>query len=95
MIRMHSSWHRFDGRKFRHPVLRVAFALVGVAVLGTLLALGLLAGLAMILFGMLGRALARRPATATPGTGAGAAGAGEVIDGEFRVVERGKASLAR
>lgn len=92
MIRMHSSWHRFDGRKFRHPVLRVAFALVGVAVLGTLLALGLLAGLAMILFGMLGRALARRPAAATPGTGAGA---GEVIDGEFRVIERGKASLAR
>lgn len=92
MIRMHSSWHRFDGRKFRHPVLRAAFALVGVAVLGALLALGLLAGLAMILFGMLGRALARRPATATTGAGAGA---GEVIDGEFRVIERGKASLAR
>lgn len=92
MIRMHSSWHRFDGRKFRHPVLRVAFALVGVAVLGALLALGLLAGLAMILFGMLGRALARRPAAATPGA---SAGAGEVIDGEFRVIERGKASLAR
>ena len=38
MIRMHSSWRLFDGRKIRHPVLRVILALVGVALLGVLLA---------------------------------------------------------
>lgn len=86
MIRMHSSWHRFDGRKIRHPVLRVVFALLGVALLGTLLVFGLLAGVAMIVFGLLRRALSRRPVAAPTGT---------VIDGEYRVVRNAKPSLAR
>jgi len=90
MISIHSSWHRFDGRKVRHPLLRVLCALLGVVLLGVLLALGLIAGLVMISFGLLRRALTRRPVVASASTGSGA-----VIDGEYRVVHHAKASLAR
>lgn len=89
MIRMHSSWRLFAGRKIRHPVFRVVLALIGIALLGMLLVLGLIAGLGMILFGLLRRALSRRTVTGAP------AAAGNVIDGEYHVVNNTKASLAR
>lgn len=90
MINIRSSWHRFDGRKVRHPVLRVVFALLGVVLLGSLLVLGLLAGTVMIVFGLLRRALSRQPVVASAGTVSGT-----VIDGEYRVVNPVKVSLAR
>ena len=90
MIRTRTLWRHLDGRNIRHPVLRVMFALIGVALLGMLLVMGVAVGLAMILFGLLQRTLGRRPTTSAP-----QAGAGTVIDGEFRVVDRNKASLAR
>lgn len=72
-------------RRPRHPLLRVALGLVGVALLLVLLAVGLVVGLAMLLAGMLWR-LRTRP-------GKPARVRGRTLEGDYRVV--GKPSLAR
>ncbi|MFP3814047.1 hypothetical protein, partial [Bacillus sp. SIMBA_005] len=61
-----------------HPLLRVALGLIGVAVLGVLLVVGLFVGAAMILLGV-ARRLVLRP-RATPVRDA------RVVDAEYRVV---------
>ena len=77
----------FAPRKPRHPLLRVAFGLLGLALLSVLLVVGLFVGAAMVIGGMLLRLLRMR---GTP-IAAGASRDSRVVDGEFRVV--GKSAL--
>ena len=75
----------FAPRKPRHPVLRIALGLLGVAMLAVLLVVGLFVGAAMILFGITRRLLVRRP-TARPDA--------RIVEAEYRVVrERNQAAL--
>lgn len=84
MIRLHTL---FSSRALRNPVVRVLCAMLGLALLSVVLVFGVLVGALMIAFGLLRRALSHKaPATNAPGN---------VIDGEYRVVGDGKASLAR
>lgn len=78
----------FAPRKPRHPLLKLAFGLVGVALLAVLVAIGLFVGMAMLLGGALLRLLRMRgkPAVA-------AAGPARVVEGEYRVV--GKSGLRK
>ncbi|HJU07583.1 MAG TPA: hypothetical protein VJ727_03785 [Rhodanobacteraceae bacterium] len=66
----------------RHPLLRVLlFAASGLILIG-LLFFGLIAGLAVVAFGALALMVRRLlPRKATPPAG------GDIIDGEFRVVD--------
>lgn len=75
----------FAPRKPRHPLLRIALGLLGVAMLAVLLVVGLFVGAAMILFGITRRLLVRRPA-ARPDA--------RIVEAEYRVVrERNHAAL--
>lgn len=75
----------FAPRKPRHPLLRIALGLLGVAMLAVLLVVGLFVGAAMILFGITRRLLVRRP-TARPDA--------RIVEAEYRVVrERNQAAL--
>lgn len=77
----------FPSRALRNPVVRVVLALLGLALLSVLLVFGVVVGTLMIVIGLLRRALSHKaPTTRTTGN---------VIDGEYRVVGDGKASLAR
>ena len=75
-------------RRPRHPFLRIALGLVGVALLLALLFVSVFVGIAMLAVGMLYRLLKQRraPAFNRPGTARG-----HSIDGDYRVV--GKAQL--
>ncbi|PKM06297.1 MAG: hypothetical protein CVV14_13220 [Gammaproteobacteria bacterium HGW-Gammaproteobacteria-4] len=84
MIRLHTL---FSSRALRNPVVRVACAMLGLALLSVVLVFGVLVGALMIAFGLLRRALTPKPAATR--------NAGNVIDGEYRVVGDSKASLAR
>lgn len=68
-------------RKPRHPLMRLAMGLVGVAVLAVLLVFGVVIGAGMLAVGLVARALGRRrtPAARRHGT---------VIDAEFRVADK-------
>jgi len=84
MIRLHTL---FSSRALRNPVVRVACAMLGLALLSVVLVFGVLVGALMIAFGLLRRMLSQNaPAASAPGN---------VIDGEYRVVGDSKASLAR
>ena len=91
MSTFHSRWSthpRFTAfttpRRPRHPLLRVALGVVGVAMLVGLLLISVLVGLAMLAGGMLWRLWKQRgKPVAAPRRSA--------IDGEFRTV--GKAGL--
>ena len=75
----------FAPRKPRHPLLRIALGLVGVAMLAVLLVAGVFIGAAMILFGIARRLLARNPAPRRDT---------RIVDAEYRVVrERDHAAL--
>lgn len=77
----------FPSRALRNPIVRVLLALLGLALLSVVLVFGVVVGTLMIAAGLLRRALSHKaPATRS---------AGNVIDGEYRVVGDGKASLAR
>src|SRR3546814_18524627 len=78
---------RSPSRPLRNPVVRVRLAMLGLALLSVLLVCGVVAGTLMIAVGLLRRALSHK-APAAHSTG-------NVIDGEYRVVGDGKASLAR
>lgn len=73
----------FAPRKPRHPLLRLALGLAGVALLAVLVVVGLFVGAAMLL----GTALLRlvRPARAPRARDAAAQ---RVVDGEYRIVDR-------
>lgn len=72
----------FAPRKPRHPLLKFALGVVGVALLAMLVVIGLFVGVAMLLGGAMLRLVRPRPA---------AAGNPRVVDGEYRVV--GKSAL--
>lgn len=67
----------FAPRKPRHPLLRIALGLVGVAMLAVLLVAGVFIGAAMILFGIARRLLVRQPAARRDT---------RIVDAEYRVV---------
>jgi len=67
----------FAPRKPRHPLLRIALGLVGVAMLAVLLVAGVFIGAAMILFGIARRLLVRQPAPRRDD---------RIVDAEYRVV---------
>lgn len=68
--------HRLRPTRPRHPLLRVGFALLGVALLLVLVAGGVVIGLGMLAFRLGQRLLRARRATPDK----------TVLDGEYRVV---------
>jgi len=68
----------FAPRKPRHPLLRVAVGLLGLALLAVLLVVGVVVGTAMLAAGLARRLLGRR--------GRPQVRAGSVVDAEYRVV---------
>jgi hypothetical protein len=76
----------FAPRKPRHPLLKLAFGLVGVALLAVLVVIGLFVGVAMLLGGAMLRLLRIR---GRPGVRP----ATRVVEGEYRVV--GKPTLGK
>jgi hypothetical protein len=79
----------FTPSKPRHPLLRLLFGLFGLVLLALLVVFGLFIGIGMLLFAAVRRMLRGGPVAA----GAGRVEAG-VIDGEFAVVEKNRASLS-
>jgi hypothetical protein len=74
-------------RKPRHPLLRIAFGLLGLALLAVLLVVGVFVGAAMLVAGLIGRLLLSRGAK--PSTDA------RVVDAEYRVVRKPALPLSR
>lgn len=68
----------FAPRKPRHPLLRIAFGLIGLALLVVLLVLGLFVGAAMVAAGLLLKLWRQR--------GKPIAADKNVVEGEYRVV---------
>jgi hypothetical protein len=77
----------FAPRKPRHTLLRVAFGLLGVALLLVLLVIGVFVGAAMLIGGLLLRLLGQR--------GKPVATRKRVVDGEYRVVPKTNQPLLR
>jgi hypothetical protein len=80
-------------RQPRHPLLRIASLLIGLAVVGVMLVFGLVVAGVLLVGGVVLLALRR----STPGAGArvsattaGAARQPDVLEGEFVVVRRGR-----
>ena len=74
--------------KPRHPLLRVGLGLLGLVLLSLLLVLGLFVGIGMLMFAA-GRRLMSQPApSATAPRMEG------VIDGEFSVIDKNRATLS-
>lgn len=76
----------FAPRRPRHPLAKLAVALLGLGLLAVLLVFGVVIGSAMLAVGLLRRALGRRPAPR--------AAAGRVVDAEYRVVDKPAHSLS-
>lgn len=76
--------HRLRPSRPRHPLLRVAFALLGLVLLLLLLAGGIFIGLGMLAFSAVRRLRGR---AASPRATSSRAAAGSVLDGEYRVVQ--------
>ncbi|MEZ0469575.1 hypothetical protein [Luteimonas salinilitoris] len=72
----------FSPRKPRHPLLRLAFGLLGLALLAVLLVFGVVIGAAMLTAGLAMRLLRQRE---QPDAGRQRRGA---LDGEFRIVDK-------
>ena len=94
MSTFHSRWSthpRFTAftapRRPRHPLLRVAVGIVGLALLVGLLFVSVLVGLVMLAGGMLWRLWKQRGKPV-------AASRGRAIDGEFRAVRKAGLPLA-
>jgi hypothetical protein len=71
----------FAPRKPRHPLLRLAVGLLGVALLAMLLVVGVVVGTAMLAVGLARRLLSRRPAQQPRRHR-------NVVDAEYRVVDK-------
>lgn len=87
---MHARAFRFDAfhhapRKPRSPLLRVLFGLIGLALLTLLVFFGLFVGAAMLVAGLAWRLLRRRD---THGAGHTGGNPAQVVDAEYRVIER-------
>lgn len=77
----------YSPSKPRHPLLRLALGLLGVLLLAMLVVFGLFIGLGMLLF-----AAARR--MMRPAVNAAPEKIEAVIDGEFSVIDKNRASLS-
>ncbi|HVK52406.1 MAG TPA: hypothetical protein VM469_11800 [Pseudoxanthomonas sp.] len=77
----------FSPRKPRHPLLRVAIGVLGVAVLCVLVFVSVFLGAAMLAAGLLFKLLKQR--------GKPVARDARVVDGEFRVVRKPVLPLSR
>lgn len=75
----------FAPRKPRHPLLRTAIGVLGLAVLLVLVVIGVFVGTAMVVGGLLLKGMARRSPRA----------AGNVIDAEYRVVDKQALPVSR
>ena len=84
---VHRIFH-YAPSKPRHPLLRLLFGVVGLALLAVLVVVGLFVGLGMLLFAAVRRML-RAPATTRP------AQLDTVIDGEFSVIQKRRIPLAQ
>ena len=78
-------------RRPRHPFLRIALGLVGVALLLALLFVSVFVGIAMLAVGMLYRLWKHRNAQ---GLGRAKAARAGTIDGDYRVVGKAQLPLA-
>ena len=76
-------FHAFAPRKPRHPLVRLAFGLLGLGLLLLLVFFSVFVGIAMLAAGLLYRLLRQR--------GKPVARDARIVDGEYRVV--GKAAL--
>jgi hypothetical protein len=81
--RPHFDFHAFAPRKPRHPLVRLAFGLLGLGLLLLLVFFSVFVGIAMLAAGVLYRLLKPR--------GKPVPRDARIVDGEFRVV--GKAAL--
>ena len=77
----------YSPSKPRHPLLRLVLGLLGVLLLALLVVFGLFIGLGMLLFAA-ARRMMRPAASVAPEKIEG------VIDGEFSVVDKNRASLS-
>ena len=78
-------------RRPRHPFLRIALGLVGVALLLALLFVSVFVGIAMLAVGMTYRLWKQRR---TPIAAGNRSANGQAIDGTFRVVGKAQSPLA-
>lgn len=69
----------FAPRKPRHPLLRLALGLLGLALLAVLLVFGVVIGAGMLAVGLVARVLRQRGQPASRQ---------DVLDGEFRIVDK-------
>ncbi|MBS7458358.1 hypothetical protein [Coralloluteibacterium stylophorae] len=90
MFHSRSRFIHFDLRKPRHPLVKLGFGLVGVALLSVLLVFGLFAGAAMLAAGVVWRLAVQLRAPQQQQAVRGGA-----IDGEFRVVRKSDPMLSR
>ena len=81
--------HAFAPRKPRHRVLRVVLGLVGLALLAVLVMFGLFVGAAMVAAGLLYRLWKQR------GKPVARDSRSQVLDGEYRIVDRAVIDLSR
>lgn len=82
--RLHAA---FAPRKPRHPLLRMAFGLVGLALLLALVVFGVFIGAAMLAGGLLYRLLRQRDKPAVEDS--------RVVEGQFRVVDKSALPFGR
>ena len=82
-FRLHPAF--FAPRKPRHPLLRLALGLVGLALLCLLLVIGLFVGAAMVVGGLLFKLMRPRRKPVDP----------RVVEAEYRVLRRPAVPLAR
>lgn len=77
----------FAPRKPRHPLMRVAVGLLGLAILAALVFVGVFVGAAMIIAGLAWKLLAQRKNARTAPS--------QVVDGEYRVVRKQALPMSR
>lgn len=77
----------FAPRKPRHPLVRVAVGLLGLAILAALVFVGVFVGAAMIIAGLAWKLLAQRKSARTAPS--------QVVDGEYRVVRKQVLPMSR
>lgn len=77
----------FEPRKPRHPLVRLAVGLAGLAILAVLIFFGVFVGAAMILVGVTWKLLSRARRDAAPRR--------DVVEGEYRVVRKPALPLSR
>ncbi len=70
-----------EPRKPRHPLMRVAMGVLGLAILGVMVFVGVFVGAAMILVGLAWKLLAQRRSPAR-------ASDANVVEGQYRVVRK-------